>query len=433
MIGRLFSVRFGFRPVTIGSGRWRFQWRFSGGQIFVGVDQPPGMIRRALAVGSVALTGVALIAGAVSNAAGADGSGIALVLVALGGVLGAAIVAGAGYLYRSDVATTHTARIAGWNLLGVALLGVILVLARMAPGVEIPAYVVVDVLGVSSVAHLLIGYNDVRRIRAEELARQRRTLAVVNRLTRHNLRNRTQILTGHASMLAEELDDPDHRGAAETVRDTASELADIDGELAAIQTALNGDRPTGTVELGDLVEDVLAPYRDRYPDGEFAVDVPDGLAVHGDEQLRTTLDHLVENAVEHGSTSPDSQARRDAVEHGSTSPQSQAPEDAVEHGSTSSRPGADDAVEHGSDGDPYVRVAAESDGDFARISVTDHGPGVPENEVAVLTEQREISQLEHGSGLGLWVVKTVAERYGGDLSVENNEEGATVSVGVPTA
>jgi len=343
------------------------------------------MIRRTLAVGSVALTGVALVVGAVSNAAGAEGDGIALALVALGAVLGTAIAAGAAYLYRSDVATVHTARIAGWNLLGVALLGVILVLARMAPGVSIPAYVVVDVLGVSSVAHLLIGYNDVRRIRAEELARQRRTLAVVNRLTRHNLRNRTQILTGHAAMLAEELDD-DQRSAAETIRDTASELADVDGELAAIQTAINGDRPTGTVDLADLVEDVFAAYRDRHPDGEFVVDVPDGLAVHADEQLRTSLDHLVENAVEHGS-----------------------------------------------DGDPYVRVSAETDGDLVTVDVTDRGPGVPDDEVAVLTERREISQLEHGSGLGLWVVKTVAERYGGDLSVENGEDGATVSVGVPAA
>ncbi|ELZ20561.1 histidine kinase [Halosimplex carlsbadense 2-9-1] len=358
------------------------------------------MIRRTLAVGSVALTGVALVVGAASNVAGAEGDGVALALVALGAVLGTAIVAGAAYLYRSDVATAHTGRIAGWNLLGVALLGVILALARLAPGVEIPAYVVVDVLGVSSVAHLLIGYNDVRRIRAEELARQRRTLAVVNRLTRHNLRNRTQILTGHAAMLAEELDD-DQRAAAETIRATAGELADVDGELAAIQTALNGDAPTDTVDLADLTEDVIAPYRDRYPDGEFAVDVPEGLAVHGDDQLVTALDHLVENAVEHGSTS--------------------------------SRPGADDAVEHGSSGDPYVRVSAETDGGLVTVDVTDRGPGVPDDEVAVLTERREISQLEHGSGLGLWVVKTVAERYGGDLAVENDEDGATVSVGVPAA
>ncbi|QLH77945.1 HAMP domain-containing histidine kinase [Halosimplex rubrum] len=344
------------------------------------------MIRRTLAVGSVALTGVALVVGAVSNAAGAEGNGVALALVALGAVLGVAILAGAAYLYRSDVATAHTARIAGWNLLGVALLGVILALARAAPGVSIPAYVVVDVLGVSSVAHLLIGYNDVRRIRAEELARQRRTLAVVNRLTRHNLRNRTQILTGHAVALAEELDDPAHRRAAETIRDTARDLAEMDGELETIQTALNGDSPDRSVGLSAIVEDVLGPYRESHPDGTFQADVPDGFTVYGDEQLRTAVEHLVENAVEHG----------------------------------------------GSDR-PYVRVAAETDGDSAEIRVSDRGPGVPDDEVAVLDGDREISQLEHGSGLGLWVAKTVAERHGGDLTIENGDRGATVSLSVRAA
>jgi two-component system OmpR family sensor kinase len=368
----------------------------------VGVVQPQGMIRRALAVGSIAATGLALVAGAVSNAAGAGTDGIVLALVALGAVLGTAIVAGAAYLYRSDVVTGHTARIAGWNLLGVALLGVILVLARAAPGVSIPAYVVVDVLGVSSVAHLLIGYNDVRRIRAEELARQRRTLAVVNRLTRHNLRNRTQVLTGHAAVLAEELDDPDHRAAAETIRDTARDLADMDGELEAIQTALNGDSPGQSVDLAGLVEEVLDPYREAHPDGTFESDVPDGFTVYGDEQLRTAVEHLVENAVEHGSTSPASQAQQDAVEHGGSDP-------------------------------PYVRVAAETDGDSAEIRVSDRGPGVPDDEVAVLDGDREISQLEHGSGLGLWVAKTVAERHGGDLAIENGDRGATVSLSVRAA
>ncbi|WP_167837348.1 sensor histidine kinase [Halosimplex halophilum] len=377
------------------------------------------MIRRTLAVGSVALTGLALVAGAASSAAGAGGDGIGLALVALGAVLGTAIVAGAAYLYRSDVATVHTARIAGWNLLGVALLGVILALARAAPGASIPAYVVVDVLGVSSVAHLLIGYNDVRRIRAEELARQRRTLAVVNRLTRHNLRNRTQVLTGHASLLAEELDDPDHRTAAETVRDTARDLAEIDGELETIQTALNRDSPDRSVDLSALVEEVLDPYREAHPDGTFESDVPDGFTVYGDEQLRTAVEHLVENAVEHGSASPDSRAPEDA--------------DGASSGEPSVAGAPEEAVEHGDSGSPYVRVAAETDGDSAEIRVSDRGPGVPADEVAVLDGDRDISQLEHGSGLGLWVAKTVAERYGGDLAVENGDRGATVSLGVRAA
>ena len=344
------------------------------------------MIRRSLAVGSIALTGLLLVAGAVRSTGAASDGVAALALVALGAVLGVAIAAAAVYLYRSDVRTSHTARIAGWNALGVALLGVIMLLAGTAPGVSIPGYVVVDVLGVSSVAHVLIGYNDVRRIRAQELAQQRRTLAVVNRLTRHNLRNRTQVLTGHASLLVDGAEDDGTREAAETVQRVADDLADVHGELAVIQDALNDEAPEGSVDLRSVIEDVLAPYRETYPEGTFEVDVPAGTAVRGDDQLTTALDHLVENAVEHGS-----------------------------------------------EGDPAVTVTAERDGDGVTVSVRDRGAGMADHEVDVLTERSEISQLEHGSGLGLWVVKTVADRYGSDFDIDTGESGTTVRLDLQAA
>jgi signal transduction histidine kinase len=344
------------------------------------------MIRRGFAVASIAVTGLGFVAGAVASYPGSDTGAVTTVLVALGAVMGLAIVGGAAYLYRSDVRTSHTLRIAGWNLLGVALLGLIIVLATTAEGVSIPGYVVVDVLGVSSVAHLLIGYNDVRRIRAQELARQRRTLSVVNRLTRHNLRNRTQVLTANASLLVESDDDDENRDVAETVRDTASDLADIHGELETIQRALNDTPPSDSVDLRDVVDGVVASYREDRPEGTFEVAVPDGLAVRGDEQLVAAVDHLVENAVTHGS-----------------------PEEV------------------------FVRVAAERDGDTVTLSVTDRGPGIPETETAILSDEREETQLEHGSGLGLWVVKTVAERYGGSLGFDTDGKGTTARLRVGTA
>jgi len=343
------------------------------------------MVRRTLAVGSIALTGLGLVAGAVASYPSGAGA-VTLVLVVLGALMGAAIVGGAAYLLRSDVDTDHTLRIAGWNLLGVALLGLILVLATTAEGVEIPGYVVVDVLGVSSVAHLLIGYNDVRRIRAEELARQRRTLSVVNRLTRHNLRNRTQVLTARASQLVESVDGPDEREAAETIRDTAQGLADVHGELATIQRALNDKAPTGTVALHDTVEEVVGRYHEATSEEAFEVAVPEELSVRGDEQLRTAIDHLVENAVTHGS--PD---------------------------------------------EVFVRIDATAADGTVELAVQDRGPGIPENESAALDDDQEASQLEHGSGLGLWVVKTIAERYDGEFEIGAGEDGTTATLRVPAA
>jgi nitrogen-specific signal transduction histidine kinase len=121
--------------------------------------------------------------------------------------------------------------------------------------------------------------------------------------------------------------------------------------------------------------------------------------------------------VEHGSTSPDSHARRDAVEHGSTSPRSQAPEDAVEHGSTGSRPEADDAVEHGRD-DVTVTVGDLETGFY----VADDGPGVPADERESVFDAG-YSTATDGTGFGLSIVKQIADAHGWDVTLTESEAG----------
>jgi len=246
---------------------------------------------------------------------------------------------------------------------------------------------------VSSMAHVLIGYNDVRRIRAEDLARQREKLTVVNRLVRHNIRNQTQVITGYSGQLFEGLDDPVQRGIAENIGQAAGDLSMLHDRLQEFQLAVDEAAPSEPVVIEDVVTDVVDTYRDQYPDGTFETDVPAGLTIDADEQLRTALDHLVENAVEHGSTNSDSQARQNAVEDGI-----------------------------------FVRVTAADRRGLVTLSVSDRGSGIPDEERAVVTGEREQSQLEHASGLGLWVVRAIVEQYGGEMSIESTDRGTTVTL-----
>jgi len=340
---------------------------------------------RVVAAGSVSLTGFALIAGVVASYLGTGVAAAQLALVGLGAVLGAVLVAAGGVLYRSDATDQHALRVAGWNVLGVVALGAVLVLARLAPGPQLTGYVVVNVLGVSSVAHVLIGYNDVRRIRAEDLARQREKLSVVNRLVRHNVRNQTQILTGYSGQLREEADDPITAGIAEKIGEVAGNLSTLHERLQEFQHALDEAAPTERVAVDEVVDDVVDAYRDRYPGGTFETDVPAGLTVDADEQLRTALDHLVENAVEHGNEGV------------------------------------------------FVRVTATDRRGLVTLAVEDRGPGIPEKERAVVVGEREQSQLEHASGLGLWVVRAVVEQYDGEMAIESTDRGTTVTLSFEAA
>jgi two-component system phosphate regulon sensor histidine kinase PhoR len=84
-----------------------------------------------------------------------------------------------------------------------------------------------------------------------------------------------------------------------------------------------------------------------------------------------------------------------------------------------------------------VEVRVRRENSQIIISVTDTGFGIsPENQRHLFERHVRIPRQEHkrikGSGLGLFIVKSVATRHGGDAwvtSVEN--QGSTFSLSIP--
>lgn len=83
----------------------------------------------------------------------------------------------------------------------------------------------------------------------------------------------------------------------------------------------------------------------------------------------------------------------------------------------------DNAIKFSPEG-TTIRVEVKADGTNVMFAVRDHGPGIaPEDQTRIF--ERSV-RVEHpgqkrvrGSGLGLYVVKTVAERHGGSVWVES--------------
>jgi two-component system sensor histidine kinase HydH len=71
-----------------------------------------------------------------------------------------------------------------------------------------------------------------------------------------------------------------------------------------------------------------------------------------------------------------------------------------------------------------VRVLTRREGAVAAVDVEDTGAGVPESVRGRLFEPL-ITTKEHGSGLGLALVKRVAERHGGSVGHEPLPGGGT--------
>ncbi|MDH5019239.1 sensor histidine kinase [Halobacterium rubrum] len=386
-------------------------------------------VRRLGAAATVALTGAAVVAVMAVHVATAQPPMSGLLLAGFGSLVGLALVAAGVGLVWLDVSPEHALRVAGWNVLGVVVIGAALALLFAYQGAvaSVPAAPVFSgtvVVAVSAVAHVLIGINDVRRIRATELARQRQKLDVLSRVVRHDLRTLAQLLYSYANRVeAAAAGDDDPEAVAAAVHEAGADLSSIHEQSKLVQDLVDGEAATRRVDLAALAGDVASDARDAHPDATVTVGVADGLAVEAGDYLRDALSELLENAVEHSSTSPDSQARQDAVEHSSTSPDSQAQQDAAEH-----HDGEASGVT------VELSAARVAGGDRVAVSVSDDGSGIPAGERAVVTGETDVTQLDHASGLGLWVVRWVADAYGADLSFSSSEAGGTtVTLELPAA
>lgn len=82
-----------------------------------------------------------------------------------------------------------------------------------------------------------------------------------------------------------------------------------------------------------------------------------------------------------------------------------------------------------------VEITMNEEGDYARISVHDHGVGIAPERIQNIFRKGETTYGtggEEGSGLGLQLCADFARKNGGDVEVESVlGEGSTFSVLVP--
>src|SRR5207244_11295901 len=81
-----------------------------------------------------------------------------------------------------------------------------------------------------------------------------------------------------------------------------------------------------------------------------------------------------------------------------------------------------------------IVIEARQDGEQVLLSVTDHGPGIPEADRKHAIERfvrLEASRTLPGSGLGLSLASAVATLHGGELRLADAHPGLTATLAIP--
>ena len=214
-----------------------------------------------------------------------------------------------------------------------------------------------------------------------ETTRSERQLKVLNRLLRHNLRNKAAVIQGNIDIVLDTADTADSAvgDAARAARDAAGGLRKLSEEATQINLVLDSrTERVSDVDITPIVEDIVGQFGRRTPSAMIDTEFPESLSVVVTTEFRAAIEALVENAIVHN---PSSSPRV----------------------TIGTRPGPEP--------------------DWIDVLIEDDGPVIPATERDVISGEAEITQTRHGQGLGLWLVKWITDRSGGQLLFEESEMG----------
>ena len=86
------------------------------------------------------------------------------------------------------------------------------------------------------------------------------------------------------------------------------------------------------------------------------------------------------------------------------------------------------AIQHNDKALPEVALSATADDDTVVVRIADNGPGIPDDRKEQIFEEGEKGLDSEGTGLGLYLVDTLVDRYGGEVRVEDNDPDGSVFV-----
>jgi PAS domain S-box-containing protein len=205
---------------------------------------------------------------------------------------------------------------------------------------------------------------------------------VIARILRHNVRNKLTPIRGYADTIRNDADEPISAYAAEIV-ESCTELEQTTEHAREMRKVVQNRDQTTTVSLGTVARTAAASVDEEFPDCELVTQIYGTADVTAHPELGTAIRHLIRNGFEHNDSDT-----------------------------------------------PRVEVVVEERSDGHTVEIDDNGAGINQYELDILSAHGE-SALEHGSGVGLWIVDRIIEYSEARLVFEATDTGTTATITFP--
>lgn len=247
-----------------------------------------------------------------------------------------------------------------------------------------------------NVTGLVIGHfyalNKAKQIclqnREETLERRRQQLTVLNRVLRHDIRNKTNVILGSVSHLSQaDNSAADDAVFIDRIKNNSRKIVEISENARRIESAFHDSRTSfQRLDVVAVVEQIVMQVESRFPDAEITTELPAEASIITNGYIDAAVENVLQNAIEHN----------DAETPKVT-----------------------------------VTVSVAQNCNEVRIRIADNGPGIPASERDVFKQEQE-TKLQHSNGLGLWLVHWIIRDVNGDVSIEDRQpRGTAVTLSIP--
>ncbi len=183
-------------------------------------------------------------------------------------------------------------------------------------------------------------------------------IKLVNKIMRHDLLNSLTVIDCALDVYKETRDE----SLLERISATTSKSIDLIRNMQRLEKFMSQENKLKPISVRNVLEKIIGEY-----DVEFEIN--GDCVVLADETLQSVLDNIIRNAIVHGKTKK-------------------------------------------------ITIEMREESDYAEVRITDYGVGIPPEIVDKIFD--EGFSMGNGSGLGLYIVKKVMEKYGGSVWVEQS-------------
>ncbi len=217
-----------------------------------------------------------------------------------------------------------------------------------------------------------------QRRQKQKLETQTENLEILNSVTRHDIRNDLQVVLGMAEVLRDHVDEQGLE-YLDTMVTKGHHAVDITRQARDLtETMLESEFGAEQIPLKSTLETQLDEIRSTYSRAIVTVEgeIP-SVSVIADGMLASVFRNILANGIQHNDSSV-----------------------------------------------PRLRVWVQTTEERVTVHIADNGPGIPDERKDEIFGRGEKGLESSGTGLGLYLVDTLLDRYGGDVDVTDSEDGA---------